>query len=41
MLNNDMGGIMAGTLLFGIIFVTTSLVLDIVFALKDPRVRLG
>mgnify|MGYP001770747734 FL=1 len=41
MLNNDMGGIMAGTLLFGLIFVTTSLVLDIVFALKDPRVRLG
>jgi len=41
MMNNDMGGIMAGTLLFGIIFVTTSLVLDIVFALKDPRVRLG
>ncbi|MFP3286947.1 MAG: ABC transporter permease [Acidilobus sp.] len=41
MLNNDMGGIMAGTLLFGIVFVTTSLVLDIVFALKDPRVRLG
>ncbi len=38
---SDMGGIMAGTLLFGIIFVTTSLVLDIVFALKDPRVRLG
>ena len=39
--NNDMGGIMAGTLLFGIIFITTSLVLDIVFALKDPRIRLG
>ncbi|MGC9071695.1 MAG: ABC transporter permease [Acidilobus sp.] len=38
---NDMGGIMAGTLIFGLIFITTSLVLDIVFALKDPRVRLG
>jgi peptide/nickel transport system permease protein len=38
---NDMGGIMAGTLLFGLIFITVSLMLDIVFALKDPRVRLG
>jgi len=41
MIDNDMGGIMAGTLLFGLIFITVSLVLDIVFALKDPRVRLG
>ncbi len=41
MINNDMGGIMAGTLIFGLIFITVSLVLDIVFALKDPRIRLG
>ncbi len=41
MLGNDMGGIMAGTLIFGLIFVTTSLALDILFAIKDPRIRLG
>ncbi|MCE4608043.1 MAG: ABC transporter permease [Caldisphaeraceae archaeon] len=39
MLNNDMGGIMGGTLLFGLILVTTSLFLDILYAKIDPRIR--
>lgn len=39
MINNDMGGIMGGTLLFGIILVVTSLALDLIYAKIDPRIR--
>jgi len=38
-LTNDVGGIMATTLIFGIVFVVASLILDIVYALVDPRIR--
>jgi len=38
-LTNDVGGIMAATLIFGIVFVLASLILDIVYALIDPRIR--
>lgn len=38
-LTNDVGGIMAATLIFGIVFVVASLILDIVYALIDPRIR--
>src|SRR5579885_872437 len=39
LLNNDVGGIMASTLLFGLILVTANLVLDILYAFVDPRIR--
>ncbi|QKQ99769.1 ABC transporter permease [Metallosphaera tengchongensis] len=39
LLNNDVGGVMASTLIFGIILVVTTLVLDIIYALLDPRIR--
>ncbi|WP_061972167.1 ABC transporter permease [Sulfolobus acidocaldarius] len=39
LLNNDVGGIMASTLIFGIVFVIASLLLDIIYALIDPRIR--
>lgn len=39
LLNNDAGGIMGSTLIFGIILVTASLILDIIYAAIDPRVR--
>jgi len=39
LLNNDVGGIMSSSMLFGIIFVVTTLVLDVVYALVDPRIR--
>ncbi|MEM0372987.1 MAG: ABC transporter permease [Sulfolobaceae archaeon] len=36
---NDVGGVMASALIFGIVFVIASLILDIVYALIDPRIR--
>lgn len=39
LINNDIGGIMAATLIFGILFVSASLILDIIYAIIDPRVR--
>jgi len=36
---NDVGGIMAATLLFGLILVFTTLILDILYAFIDPRIR--
>jgi len=39
LLNNDVGGIMASTLLFGLILVTANLALDILYAFVDPRIR--
>ena len=39
LLSNDVGGIMAATLIFGIVFVIASLILDIVYAIVDPRIR--
>jgi peptide/nickel transport system permease protein len=39
LLNNDAGGIMGSTLIFGIILVTASLILDLIYAAIDPRVR--
>ncbi|AEB94213.1 MAG: ABC transporter permease [Metallosphaera sp.] len=39
LLNDDVGGVMASTLIFGIILVLTTLILDIVYAVIDPRVR--
>lgn len=39
LLNNDVGGIMASTLLFGLILVTANLILDILYAFVDPRIR--
>jgi len=39
LLNNDVGGIMGSTLLFGIILVAASLAIDVIYALIDPRVR--
>jgi|BEDMetMinimDraft_2_1075160.scaffolds.fasta_scaffold00176_13 ABC-type dipeptide/oligopeptide/nickel transport systems, permease components len=39
LLNNDAGGILGSTLIFGIILVTASLILDIIYAALDPRVR--
>src|SRR5579875_3211599 len=39
LLNNDVGGIMPSTLLFGLILVTANLVLDILYAFVDPRIR--
>ncbi len=39
LLNNDVGGIMASTLVFGIILVSATLMLDILYALIDPRIR--
>jgi len=38
-LENDVGGVMAAALVFGIVFVIASLILDIVYAIIDPRVR--
>lgn len=39
LLNNDVGGIMGSTLIFGVILVATSLILDILYAVIDPRIR--
>ncbi|MEM3637243.1 MAG: ABC transporter permease [Conexivisphaerales archaeon] len=39
LLNNDVGGIMASTLLFGLILVSANLILDIAYAFVDPRIR--
>ncbi|AKV75423.1 peptide ABC transporter permease [Metallosphaera sedula] len=39
LLNDDVGGVMASTLIFGIILVVTTLVLDIIYAIIDPRIR--
>jgi peptide/nickel transport system permease protein len=39
LLVNDVGGIMASTLLFGLILVFTTLILDIIYAFIDPRIR--
>ena len=39
LINNDAGGIMSSTLIFGIILVSVSLVLDLAYAFVDPRIR--
>jgi ABC-type dipeptide/oligopeptide/nickel transport system permease component len=39
LINNDVGGIMSSTLLFGLILVCASLVLDVMYAYVDPRIR--
>jgi ABC-type dipeptide/oligopeptide/nickel transport system permease component len=39
LLNNDVGGIMGSTLIFGITLVIASLIIDILYALIDPRIR--
>ncbi|MEM3193279.1 MAG: ABC transporter permease [Candidatus Parvarchaeota archaeon] len=41
LINNDAGGILAGALLFAIILVTANLVVDVIYAYLDPRIRLG
>jgi peptide/nickel transport system permease protein len=39
LLASDVGGIMASTLLFGLILVFANLVVDLVYAFVDPRIR--
>lgn len=39
LLSSDVGGIMAATLLFGLILVFANLIVDLVYALVDPRIR--
>jgi peptide/nickel transport system permease protein len=39
LLVNDVGGIMAATLLFGLILVSANLIVDLVYAFIDPRIR--
>lgn len=39
LLVSDVGGIMAAALLFGIILVFANLIVDLVYALVDPRIR--
>ena len=39
LLNSDIGGIMASALLFGLILMVANLVVDLVYALIDPRIR--
>jgi ABC-type dipeptide/oligopeptide/nickel transport systems, permease components len=39
LLNNDVGGILGSTLVFGLILIFTSLILDIVYAFLDPRIK--
>ncbi len=38
-LNHDVGVVMASTLVFGLILVLTTLILDILYAILDPRIR--
>ncbi len=38
-LNNDIGAIMGSTFIFGVILVFTSLILDVLYATIDPRIR--
>ena len=38
-LSGSMNGIMGATLIYGIVFVITSLILDIMYAIIDPRIR--
>ena len=38
-LSGSINGIMASTLIFGIVFVSISLILDIMYAIIDPRIR--
>ncbi len=39
LLNNDTGAIMGSTLVFGLILVFTTLILDILYGIIDPRIR--
>lgn len=39
LINQDVGGIMGSTLIFGLILLFTTLVLDILYAVIDPRIR--
>lgn len=39
LLNQDFAGIMGATLIFGLILLFTTLLLDIVYAIIDPRIR--
>lgn len=41
MLNNDAGGIMGATLLFALTIVIANLIVDVIYAYIDPRIRLG
>lgn len=38
-LNGDVGVIMGATLVFGVILVVTTLILDVLYAILDPRIR--
>jgi peptide/nickel transport system permease protein len=40
-LTADMGGIMGFTLLIAIIYVSANLIVDVLYAILDPRIRLG
>ena len=39
LLDSDVGGIMAATLLFGLILVVANLLVDLIYAFVDPRIR--
>lgn len=39
LINDDIGGIMGSTLVFGLILVLSSLIIDVLYALIDPRIR--
>jgi len=39
LLVSDVGGIMAATLLFGLILMVTNLIVDLLYAFVDPRIR--
>jgi peptide/nickel transport system permease protein len=39
LLYSDVGGIMAATLIFGLILMTTNLIVDLLYAFIDPRIR--
>jgi peptide/nickel transport system permease protein len=39
LLASDVGGIMAATLLFGLVLVFANLIVDLVYAFIDPRIR--
>jgi peptide/nickel transport system permease protein len=41
LVSSDSGGIMGATLLFAITLVTANLIIDIIYAFIDPRIRLG
>ena len=38
-LNGDVGVVMGSTFVFGLILVATTLILDVLYAFLDPRIR--